>query len=111
MTLVLSVMAMGSAMANDNSAAKRPKKGDVVFVVTPHHSVPCNCYHDCHKFDPHHKACNHNHNHKKGCEWGKNHKSVNHPVGRPNFNNNNRPPMRGDGPNNGPKPTPGYGKR
>ena len=113
MTLVLSVIAMGSAMANDNSSAKRPKKSNVVVVVDSHHGVPCNCRPcDCHKFDPCHKPYNHHHNNNKGCEWNKGHNPGKHPGCEPNFNgNNNRPPKMNGGPGKATKPAPGYGRK
>ncbi len=73
LTLVLSVMAMGSAMANDNCADKKPKKRDLppmsLLVPPPppvHHCCDCNIalHHKCDKGDMHrpkgvHFDCNH----------------------------------------------------
>lgn len=113
MTLVLSVMAMGSAMANDGSANRGPiKKNNIVFVVNPGeiiHGLLCgDCHHDCHKFNPHNKGCDHRHN-NRGCGWNKGHDHGKHPAHGPH--NNNRSPKRGHGHNNGPKPSPGHGRR
>ena len=68
LSLVLSAMAIGNAMANDvNSAdARGPRKVNVVLNVPP-----CNCHaHHAHPVHPHKEVCRecppprgHNHNH------------------------------------------------
>lgn len=73
MTLVLSVMAMGSAMANDNSADRKPKKRalpPMTILMPPppgHHCGECNMppHHKCDKRLPHGlKGVHFNHNDK-----------------------------------------------
>ena len=73
MTLVLSVMAMGSAMANDSNADRKPKKRDLpsMTILMPpppaHHCCNCNMppHHNCDKRVPHGpKDVHFNHNDK-----------------------------------------------
>ena len=85
LSLVLSAMAIGSAMANDvNSAdARGPRKVNVVLNVPP-----CNCHaHHAHPAHPHREVCREcpprrGHNHSHAC---KPHRPA------PNFNHKGAP--------------------
>lgn len=109
MTLVLSVMAMGSAMANDGSVNRGPKKSKVVIVVKPGeiaHNIFCGGpHHDCNKRAPYYNDCRHD---KRSCDWSKN-----RPEKRPNRkpHGNNHPPKWDGRHGKDHKPGPGYGRK
>ena len=102
MSLVLSVMAVGSAMANDNSVDRGPKKR-VVVVVNPGNMGPDFMCGDCHRHDfdrpkPRKGDCRPG----KGCDWKKRPNCDKHP--KPGAHDNNRPPKPPKGPEKGHKP-------
>lgn len=94
LTLMLSAMAVGSAMANDVNVAEPggPKKVNVNIVVPPHHGVVC-CdahhrpYHKPHcniHHKPHHKPYNKGfHSHKPHSHSGKVYRPANGRPSRP----------------------------
>lgn len=95
LTLVLSVMAMGSAMANGNCADRKPKKGNGVcisLVVPPPPAHHC-C--DCDKL-PHHKCDKRVSHGPKSAHYKCGHGAPNRPskVGKPG---GNRPPFDKNG--------------
>lgn len=108
LTLVLSVMAMGSAMANGNCADRKPKRGNGVYVSlmvppSPHAHHCCDCdklpHHKCDKRVSHgpksaHYKCGHGAPNK--------HSKCGKPRdNRPSFNKNNRPANNYNGRNPG----------
>ena len=102
MTLVLSVMAMGSAVANDAVSNRGPRKNRVVVVVKPgeilHDIFCCGHHHDCVRPVPPRRDCHHN----KGFDWRDDHNRGKRPSHVPH--GNNRPPKGPGAPDKGHKP-------
>lgn len=109
MTLMLSVIAVGSVMANDNSVDRGPKK-KVIVTINPCNIGPSYVCGDCHhhvfgKPKPHKMDCHHGKRH----DWRDDHKHDKRPHVGPH--NNNRPPKWNNGHDKGNRPNRGYGRK
>lgn len=104
LTLALSVMAVGSAFANDLSAndVRGPKRVNISIVV-PKDDHCCDIHHTPHH-KPHHKVeCCHSHSHKHHGIKPSHHKRHNHSSKdfRPGYRRPSRPAHHNSGPARG----------